>query len=92
MEKYVDSILSDNDWYEGIDSVKVEEFRLSRNDKKSIPLYVFYVTTNDYEKSYHEYKYDTSIYEEIDVMFESLFPYDKSGYPSAVWVIRWVML
>jgi len=95
MEKYVDSILSDYDWYEGIDKVSVEKYRLSGNHKRSIPLYVFYVTTNDYKKSYHEYKeefYDTSIYDEIDDMFNSLFPYDKPGPPSAVWVVRWVML
>jgi len=95
MEKYIDGIFSDYDWYEGIDSVKVEKFRLSGNDKRSIPLYVFYVTTNDYKKSYHEYKeefYNTSIYDEIDDMFGSLFPYDKPGHPSAVWVVRWVML
>jgi len=95
MEKYIDGILSDYDWYEGIDKVSVEKFRLSGNDKRSIPLYVFYVTTNDYKKSYHEYKeefYNTSIYDEIDDMFNSLFPYDKPGHPSAVWVVRWVML
>jgi len=92
MEKYVDSILSDYDWYEGIDKVSVEKYRLSGNHKRSIPLYVFYVTTNDYKKSYHEYYNDPSIYDEIDDMFNSLFPYDKPGPPSAVWVVRWVML
>jgi hypothetical protein len=25
-------------------------------------------------------------------MFGSLFPYTKPGHPSAVWVVRWVML
>jgi hypothetical protein len=25
-------------------------------------------------------------------MFNSLFPYNKPGHPSAVWVVRWVML
>jgi hypothetical protein len=92
MERFIDQILSDYDWYEGIDKVSVEEYRLNGYDKISIPLYVFYVTTNDYEKSYHDYKYDASTYIEIDDMFNSLFPYNKPGHPSAVWVVRWVML
>ena len=66
MEKFIDMILSEYDWYEGIDKVSVEKYRISGNHKRSIPLYVFYVTTNDYKKSYHEYKYDTSIYDEIN--------------------------
>ena len=92
MEKFIDNILSDYDWYEGIDSVKVEEFRTSKYDKKTIPLYVFYIITNDDESAYRDAtrRFDgDEMIEEVDDMFGSLFPY-KDSVPSATWVFRFV--
>jgi hypothetical protein len=93
MERFIDQILSDYDWYEGIDSVKVEEYRTSKYNKDTIPLYVFYIITNDDESAYRDAtrRWDGSIHlnDDIDDMFGSLFPY-KDNEPSAVWVFRFV--
>jgi len=94
MERFIDQILSDYDWYEGIDKVSVEDYRLSRYSKKTIPLYVFYVITNDDELAYRDAtrRWDGGVHlnGEIDEMFGSLFPYDKTNQPSAVWIFRFV--
>ena len=95
MERFIDQILSDYDWYEGIDRVKVEPFRTSRYNDKTIPLYVFYIITNDDESAYRDAarSFNNSgndVVDEVDNMFESLFPYDESGRPSATWVFRFV--
>ena len=94
MEKFIDDILSNYDWYEGIDSIKVEEFRTSKYDKKTIPLYVFYIITNNDESAYRDASISfgnrgDEIVEEVDNMFESLFPYEHN-IPSATWVFRFV--
>jgi|LauGreDrversion4_2_1035121.scaffolds.fasta_scaffold20979_3 hypothetical protein len=92
MERFIDNILSDYDWYEGIDSVKVEEFRTSKYDKKTIPLYVFYIITNNDESAYRDasrYLGGNETTEDVDDMFGSLFPY-KDNAPSAAWVFRFV--
>jgi hypothetical protein len=100
METFIDNILSDYDWYEGIDSVKVEEtnnvsivdFLTFKYDKKTIPLYVFYIITNDDESAYRDAtrRFDgDEMIEEVDDMFGSLFPY-KDNKPSASWVFRFV--
>jgi len=95
MERFIDQILSDYDWYEGIDRVKVEDFRTSRYNDKTIPLYVFYIITNDDESAYRDAARSfnnrgNDVVDEVDNMFESLFPYDESGRPSATWVFRFV--
>jgi hypothetical protein len=94
MERFIDQILSDYDWYEGIDKVSVEGFRTSKYDKKTIPLYVFYIITNDDESAYRDASksfngLSKDIIEEVDDMFGSLFPY-KDNKPSASWVFRFV--
>ena len=92
MERFIDQILSDYDWYEGIDSVKVEEFRTSKYDKNTIPLYVFYIITNNDESAYRDasrYFGGNETTEDVDDMFGSLFPY-KYNKPSAAWVFRFV--
>ncbi len=93
MERFIDQILSDYDWYRGIDKVSVEDYRLSRYDKKTIPLYVFYIITNNDELAYRDATRHwggiTHINDDIDDMFGSLFPY-KDNKPSAVWVFRFV--
>jgi hypothetical protein len=92
MERFIDQILSDYDWYEGIDSVKVEEFRTSKYDKNTIPLYVFYIITNDDVMAYNYTSKrfgGNEITEDVDDMFGSLFPY-KDNKPSATWVFRFV--
>jgi hypothetical protein len=92
METFIDNILSDYDWYEGIDEVSVEDFRTSIYNKKTIPLYVFYIITNDDESAYRDAtrRFDgDEMIEEVDDMFESLFPY-KDNVPSASWIFRFV--
>jgi len=92
METFIDNILSDYDWYEGIDKVSVEDFRTSKYDKKTIPLYVFYIITNDDESAYRDAtrRFDgDEMIEDVDDMFGSLFPY-KDNKPSAAWVFRFV--
>jgi hypothetical protein len=91
MERFIDQILSDYDWYEGIDSVKVEEFQ-SLKSKHSIPIYVFYLITNDDVSAYRDATrhFDgDEIINEVDDMFGSLFPY-KDDKPSASWIFRFV--
>ena len=91
MERFIDQILSDYDWYEGIDKVSAEGFILSGNNKRTIPLYVFYVITNDDIGAYSDTERKiNSISDEVDDMFLSLFPYERPGEPSAVWVFRFV--
>jgi hypothetical protein len=91
MERFIDQILSDYDWYEGIDKVSAEGFILSGNNKRTIPLYVFYVITNDDIGAYSDTERKiNSISDEVDDMFLSLFPYERTGKPSAVWVFRFV--
>ena len=95
METFIDNILSNYDWYEGIDKVSVEEFRTSKYDKKTIPLYVFYIITNDDVLAYRDAarSFDNrgdNITDEVDDMFGSLFPYENQGNPSATWVFRFV--
>jgi len=93
MEKFIDGILSNYDWYEGIDKVSVESFKYDRSNY-SIPLYVFYIITNNDESAYRDASISfgnrgDQIVEEVDNMFESLFPY-KDNIPSATWVFRFV--
>ena len=91
MEKFIDMILSEYDWYEGIDKVSVEGFILSGNTKRKIPLYVFYVLTNDDIGAYSDTERKiNSISDEVDDMFLSLFPHEKPGVLSAVWTFRFV--
>jgi hypothetical protein len=94
MERFIDQILSDYDWYEGIDKVSVEAFKFSRSNYY-IPLYVFYIITNDDESAYRDAtRYFNNrgdgVVEEVDDMFESLFPFNEPGIPSATWVFRFV--
>ena len=93
MEKFIDQILSDYDWYEGIDKVSVESYKFGRSGYP-IPLYVFYIITNDDESAYRDASISfgnrgDEIVEEVDNMFESLFPY-KDTIPSATWIFRFV--
>jgi hypothetical protein len=91
MEKYIDEVLSSCDWYEGIDKVSVERYILYRT-KEAIPLYVFYIKTNDFVKSHYDSDSDNSnITEDVDELFTLLFPYDQSNNPTAAWVFRYVM-
>jgi hypothetical protein len=90
MEKYIDDILSDYNWYEGIDKVSVEKYVLHRT-KEAIPLYIFYIKTNDFGKSFNDSDSDnSSMTDDVDEMFTLLFPYNKPGEPSAAWVFRYV--
>jgi len=94
MEKFIDGILSNYGWYEGIDKVSVESFKYSRLNY-STPLYVFYIITNDDRLAYGDAtrSFDNrndDIIDEVDDMFGSLFPNDKQGNPSAAWVFRFV--
>jgi hypothetical protein len=87
-EKYIDNILSEYPWYEGIDSYKIESFMFM--SYKVVPLYKFYIKTNDHEQSFHDADSDNSpITDDIDEMFESLFP-KKDGKWTAVWVFNFV--
>lgn len=91
MEKFIDMLLSEYDWYEGIDKVSVEGFILSGNTKRKIPLYVFYILTNDDIGSYSDTERKiNSISDEVDDMFLSLFPHERPGVLSAVWTFRFV--
>ena len=42
-EKYIDYILSEYPWYEGIDSFRVEPFRFRSPIAYEVPLYRFYI-------------------------------------------------
>ena len=89
-EKYIDHILSEYSWYEGIDSLKVEPFRFRDPFPYEVPLYRFFIKTNDHEQSFHDGDSDNSpITNDIDEMFESLFP-KKDGKWTAVWVFNYV--
>lgn len=95
MEKYIDDVLSSYDWYEGIDKVTVETYRhYDSHDKEKyeIPLYVFYIITNDHVQSQIDSDSDnTSMTDDIDEMFTSLFPPVKNNRRlSAAWVLRYV--
>jgi hypothetical protein len=53
------------------------------------------IITNDDESAYRDAakSFNNSgndVVDEVDNMFESLFPYDESGRPSATWVFRFV--
>ena len=90
-EKYIDNILSEYPWYEGIDGYKIEPFKFRHPFPYEVPLYRFYIKTNDHEKSFHDADSDNSpITGDIDEMFESLFPKKKDGRWSAVWVFNFV--
>jgi len=89
-EKYIDNILSEYPWYEGIDGVKVEPFMFRHPVSYKVPLYRFNIKTNDHEQSFHDGDSDNSpITSDIDEMFESLYP-KKDGKWSAVWVFNFV--
>jgi len=91
-EKYIDYILSEYPWYEGIDSYKIEPYRVRFSTPMlyEVPLYRFYIKTNDHEQSFHDADSDNApITSDIDEMFESLFP-KKDGKWSAVWVFNFV--
>jgi hypothetical protein len=89
-EKYIDNILSEYPWYEGIDSYKIESFMFRHPMSYKVPLYRFYIKTNDHEQSFHDGDSDNSpITSDIDEMFESLFP-KKDGKWTAVWVFNFV--
>jgi len=89
-EKYIDYILSEYPWYEGIDGVKVEPFMFRHPKSYKVPLYRFNIKTNDHEQSFHDGESDNSpITNDIDEMFESLFP-KKDGKWTAVWVFNFV--
>jgi hypothetical protein len=88
-EKYIDNILSEYSWYEGIDGVKVEPFMFRHPESYKVPLYKFYIKTNDHEQSFHDDDSDNSLITDIDDMFVSLFP-KKDGKWTAVWVFNYV--
>jgi hypothetical protein len=91
LEKYIDYILSDYDWYEGIDKLSVETFKFRAPIAYEVPFYRFYIKTNDYAQSYHDADSDnSSITSDIDDMFMSLFPRNKDGKWGAVWVFNYV--
>ena len=89
-EKYIDNILSEYPWYEGIDSYKVEPFRFRTPMLYEVPLYRFYIKTNDHEQSFHDADSDNSPIDDIDDMFVSLFPRKNDGRWTAVWVFNYV--
>jgi hypothetical protein len=94
LEKYIDHILSEYPWYEGIDSFKVEpfRFRISTGTPKAyeVPLYRFFIKTNDHVQSHHDADSDnTPITDDIDEMFSSLFP-KKGNMYTALWVFNYV--
>jgi hypothetical protein len=91
LENYIDNILSEYPWYEGIDGVKVEPFMFRHSvSSYKVPLYRFNIKTNDHEQSFHDGDSDNSpITSDIDEMFESLFP-KKDGKWTAVWVFNYV--
>jgi len=90
LENYIDNILSEYPWYEGIDGVKVEPFMFRHSGSYKVPLYRFNIKTNDHEQSFHDGESDNSpITSDIDEMFESLFP-KKDGKWTAVWVFNFV--
>ncbi len=90
LENYIDNILFEYPWYEGIDGVKVEPFMFRHPESYKVPLYRFNIKTNDHEQSFHDGESDNSpITNDIDEMFESLFP-KKDGKWTAVWVFNFV--
>jgi hypothetical protein len=90
-EKYIDNILSEYSWYEGIDSYKIESFMFRYPESYKVPLYKFYIKTNDHEQSFHDGDLDnTPITSDIGEMFESLFPKKNNGRWTAVWVFNYV--
>lgn len=96
MEKFIDTILSEYDWYEGIDKVSVDTFTFEPpswgfNTKYSVPYYIFYVNVNELpfgNDSKIIGKEEQKIDDEISEMFTSLFPMKNNKY-TAVWVIRY---
>jgi len=95
MEKYIDEVLSDYDWYEGINKVTVDNYlHYDSHDEEmyDVPLYSFYVITNDLAQSRFDSDSDNaSMTDDIDEMFTSLFPRVKNNRRfSAVWVLRYV--
>jgi len=89
-EKYIDNILSEYPWYEGIDGYKIEPFMFRHPVSHKVPLYKFYIKTNDRDQSFHDGELDNSpITSDIDEMFESLFP-KKDDKWTAVWVFNFV--
>jgi len=94
MEKYIDEVLSDYDWYEGINKVTVDNYlHYDSHDEEmyDVPLYSFYVITNDLAQSRFDSDSDNaSMTDDIDEMFTSLFPRGKNNRYSAVWVLRYV--
>jgi hypothetical protein len=91
LEKYIDHILSEYPWYEGIDSFKVEPFRFRTPFPYEVPLYRFFIKTNDHVQSRIDGNSDnTPITDDIDEMFESLFPRKRENVYTALWVFNYV--
>jgi len=90
-EKYIDNILSEYPWYEGIDGVKVEPFMFRHPESYKVPLYRFFIKTNDHVQSRIDADSDnTPITDDIDEMFESLFPRKRENVYTALWVFNYV--
>jgi hypothetical protein len=88
MERFIDDVFSEYDWYEGLD-IKVESFTF-RNPEYKVPLYVFYLMSNDrLQANIDLIEYENSD-DDIDEMFSSLFPKDKTDGRryTALYVIR----
>lgn len=91
LENYIDHILSEYPWYEGIDSFKVEPFRFRSPFAYEVPLYRFFIKTNDHVQSRIDADSDnTPITDDIDEMFESLFPRKRENIYTALWVFNYV--
>ena len=89
-ESYIDSVLSEYPWYEGIDGYKIKPFMFRHPVPYEVPLYQFYIKTNDHDQSFHDGEMDNSpITSDIDEMFELLFP-KIGGKWTAVWVFNFV--
>jgi hypothetical protein len=87
MENLVKDSFSDYDWYEGVDTT-VESYTF-RNPEYSVPLYVFYLMSNDrLQANIDLIEYENGD-DDIDEMFSSLFPKDNINDKfSALYVIR----
>jgi antitoxin component of RelBE/YafQ-DinJ toxin-antitoxin module len=88
MERFIDDVFSEYDWYEGLD-IKVESFTFKTPEYK-VPLYVFYLMSNDrLQANIDLIEYENSD-DDIDEMFSSLFPKDKTDGRryTALYVIR----
>jgi antitoxin component of RelBE/YafQ-DinJ toxin-antitoxin module len=82
MERIIDDVFSEYDWYEGVDT-KVETYVIV-NPQYRVPDYIFYIMSNDRRQA----NIDVIEYEDyINEMFNSLFP-SINNRVSAVSTIR----